>query len=144
MWRTCLPRLTVCLQFDPPIHQITTTTSTATESFCQVLDNQSCLGTNSILSNYLFVFPRRYNIIYIPISHKLCPCIISAFPGWLMACLLQWYSGVGTSILDGREVPRWWPPFLEFSIRLGPYLIPQYNSIDPLFLQKKYVCLYHI
>ncbi len=32
-------------------------------------------------------------------------------------------------------------PFWGFSIRLGPYFIPQHNSIDPLFLQKKMVCL---
>ncbi len=29
------------------------------------------------------------------------------------------------------------PPFWEFSIRLGPYFIPQQNLIDTLFLQKK-------
>ncbi len=28
-------------------------------------------------------------------------------------------------------------PFFKFSIRLGPYFIPQHNPIDPLFLQKK-------
>ncbi len=37
----------------------------------------------------------------------------------------------------GREVPQWWPQFLGFSIRLGPYFISQHNLIDPLFLQKK-------
>ncbi len=45
--------------------------------------------------------------------------------------------GGGTHILGhGREVPRWWPPFLRFSIRLGLYFIPHHNPIDPLFLQK--------
>ncbi len=57
-------------------------------------------------------------------------------------CLLsrEWPEpgGGGTPILrHGREVPRWWPPFLGFSIRLGPYFIPHHNPIDPLFLQKK-------
>ncbi len=28
--------------------------------------------------------------------------------------------------------------------RLGPYFIPQHNPINPLFLQEKSVCLYHI
>ncbi len=28
-------------------------------------------------------------------------------------------------------------PFLGFSIRLSPYIIPQHNPIGPLFLQKK-------
>ncbi len=35
-------------------------------------------------------------------------------------------------------------PVLRFSIRLGLYFIPQHNPIDPLFLQKKSICLYHI
>ncbi len=41
---------------------------------------------------------------------------------------------VGTPIPGhGREVPRWWPLFWGFSIRLGPYFIPQHNPIDPIF-----------
>ncbi len=32
---------------------------------------------------------------------------------------------MGTPLLGhGREVPRWWPQFGGFSIRLGPYFIP--------------------
>ncbi len=34
--------------------------------------------------------------------------------------------------------------FFLFAIRLGPYFIPQHNPIDPLFLQKKAVCLSHL
>ncbi len=46
---------------------------------------------------------------------------------------------------EGGYTHTWaWPPFLGFSIWFGPYFIPQYNPIDPLFLQKKSVCLYHI
>ncbi len=44
----------------------------------------------------------------------------------------------------GRDVPRWCPPFLGLSIWLSPNFIPQHSPIDPLFLQKKSVCLYHI
>ncbi len=45
--------------------------------------------------------------------------------------------GLGTPTpVHGREVPRWWPPFWGFSIRLNPFLITQHNPIDPLFLQK--------
>ncbi len=48
------------------------------------------------------------------------------------------FPGVGTPILGhGWEVLRWWPPFLGFSIWLGPYFIPRHNPIDPLFLQEK-------
>ncbi len=51
---------------------------------------------------------------------------------------LIWFGrGVGTPILGhGREVPQWWPPFWGFSIRLGPYFIPQHNLIDPSFCRK--------
>ncbi len=34
--------------------------------------------------------------------------------------------------------------FWGFSIRLGRYIIPTHNPLDPLFLQKKSVGLYHI
>ncbi len=52
---------------------------------------------------------------------------------------------VGTPILGhGSEVPRDDPRFFKFAIRLGPYFIPLHNLIDPLFLQKKSVCLYLI
>ncbi len=45
---------------------------------------------------------------------------------------------MGDPILEhGREVLPWWPPCWGFSIRLGPYCIPQHNPIGPLFLQKK-------
>ncbi len=44
----------------------------------------------------------------------------------------------------GRKVPRWWPPLLWLSIQFGPYCMVQPDRIDPLFLQKKSVCVYHI
>ncbi len=48
----------------------------------------------------------------------------------------QWL-GVGTPICgQGREVPRWWPPFWGFSIGLDPYCIPEHNPIDLFFLLK--------
>ncbi len=54
-------------------------------------------------------------------------------------------GGGGTPILGhGRELPWWWPPFFKFSIWLGSYVIPHNDLIDPLFLQKYSVCLYHI
>ncbi len=70
---------------------------------------------------------------------------------WLIARVRQWMMqnlaymgeggtipwGGGTPILGhGMDVPRWWPLFWGFSIRFGPYFIPQHNPIDPLFLQK--------
>ncbi len=43
----------------------------------------------------------------------------------------------------GRKVPGRWPLFLWLSIWFGPYcMVP--DPIDPLFLQKKSVCVYHI
>ncbi len=54
------------------------------------------------------------------------------------------YGEWGTPILrHGRKVLRWWPLFLWFSIRFGPYCMGQPDSIDPLFLQKKTVCVYY-
>ncbi len=52
----------------------------------------------------------------------------------------------GTPILGhGREVPRRWPPFLLFSIRLGPYFMPQHNLIDrPLYAEKICLSLSHL
>ncbi len=43
----------------------------------------------------------------------------------------QWYVlGEGTPILEhGREVPRWWPPFLRLSIRLGPIFYCVLNPV---------------
>ncbi len=46
--------------------------------------------------------------------------------GWV----LPYLGMVGT--LRGVD-----PPFWGFPIRLGPYFIPQHNSVDPFFLQKK-------
>ncbi len=67
------------------------------------------------------------------------------FSTWLLFNNLFYIPGVGTPILEhGRDVPRWWPPFLKLSIRLGPYFIPHHNPIDFLFLQKTLVCLYPI
>ncbi len=37
----------------------------------------------------------------------------------------------------GREVQQWWPPFLRFSIRLGPYCMPHHDLIDPFSCRKK-------
>ncbi len=50
----------------------------------------------------------------------------------------EWVTpGVGTAIFGhGRKVPWWWPPFLGFSIQVGPYFIPQHNPIDSHFQQK--------
>ncbi len=64
---------------------------------------------------------------------------------WIVPRSYRWGPAVGTHILEhGREVLWWWPPFGGFSIQLGPYFIPQHVPIDPLFLQKKSLCLYHI
>ncbi len=49
------------------------------------------------------------------------------------------YARGGSPIVGhGREVPRWWPAFLRFSIQLGLYFIPQHNPIDPFFCRKKW------
>ncbi len=46
---------------------------------------------------------------------------------------------------NGVSVSRqWWPLFLIFAVQLGSYFMSQLILIDPLFLQKKSVCLYHI
>ncbi len=37
----------------------------------------------------------------------------------------------------GWVLPYFGPLFYGFSIRLGPYFIPQHNPIDSLFLQEK-------
>ncbi len=34
--------------------------------------------------------------------------------------------------------------FWGFAIRLGPYFTPHHDPIDPLFLQKKSVCLSYL
>ncbi len=44
----------------------------------------------------------------------------------------------------GREVQWWWPPFLRFSIWMGPYFMPHHDPIDSCFLPKKLVCLSHL
>ncbi len=66
-------------------------------------------------------------------SQYYTPDDCNTTPGWVLPILGH-----------GREVLRWWPPFFGFTFRLGPYFIPQHNPIDPLFLQKKLVCLNHI
>ncbi len=33
----------------------------------------------------------------------------------------------------------WWPPFFRSSIRLGAYVMPHHNLINPLLLQKKLI-----
>ncbi len=54
-------------------------------------------------------------------------------------------GGGGTPILEhgGELLQRWWS-FLRFSIPFGPHFMHQLNLIDPLFLQTKSVCPYHI
>ncbi len=51
-------------------------------------------------------------------------------------------KGGGGTPMVGRF--RGEDPLFGFPIRLGPYFIPQHNPIDPIFLHKKSVCLYHI
>ncbi len=50
---------------------------------------------------------------------------------------LQYLGMVGRFCGDG-------PSFMRFSIQLGPYFMPHHDLINPLFLQKKAVCLHHI
>ncbi len=62
---------------------------------------------------------------------------------------LGYYSlcsrGGGTPILEhGGELPLYWPPFVTFSDPIWVPFYVQFDLIDPLFLQKKSVCLYHI
>ncbi len=79
---------------------------------------------------------------------KLFTLLISGWYNFINLICQTWYSRylwVGTPILrHGREVSRWWPPFWGFTIRLGPYFIPQHNPIDPLFLQKISLSLSHL
>ncbi len=59
---------------------------------------------------------------------------------------LEYYiSREGTPILGhGTKVPRWSPPVLIFSIRLGHYFMSHHDLLDPLFLQKSRLSLSHL
>ncbi len=56
------------------------------------------------------------------------------------------YPGEGTHTRGhGREVPQRWPPFLRFSIQLGPYFIPHHDLINPpLSTEKNGLSLSHL
>ncbi len=45
-----------------------------------------------------------------------------------------WIPGVGTHILG--HCTWWWPPFMRFSIRLGPYFMSCHDPSSRFFLQK--------
>ncbi len=53
-------------------------------------------------------------------------------------------EGGGTPILGhGREVLLWWPPFLGYSIRLGPYFIPHFSPSHLVHLGHKVYLIFH-
>ncbi len=83
-----------------------------------------------------------------------CHCTFRYHTLWQMRLETQWgYSTPGgTPILrHGREVPRWWPPFWGFPIRLGPYFIPlseekiglSLSHLVPEILGPKFGLIFH-
>ncbi len=54
-------------------------------------------------------------------------------------------GGGGTHILGhGREVPRWWPPFFRFSIRLGLFYTSTQSDWPPFSSEKNGLSLSHL
>ncbi len=91
-----------------------------------------------LVSEYMSVFTQLY-------MRKLCHPLYQRIMQPFFRNIRTFHGVGGTPILShGRKVPRWWPPFLWLSIWFGPYCMVQPDPIDPLFLQKKSVCFYHI